>query len=144
METLGLAPVPRPASHASMIPTRWLGQMDGQLSDAQRRLGVADQQLVAGNGSRALEEIYPGVMGAAMVLVWLSDEPWHRQRSLDDLSRMMSDTLPSGFATLFQMKQQQRSFAGWRAEDAKPLVEEARRFIAGVAEQLGKARTPPA
>ena len=127
-----------------MIPTRWISQMDAQLNDARRRLDAADRQIAAQNGSRALEEIYPGVMGAAMVLVWMDDEPWHRQRSLEDMSRMMADMLPSGFAMLFQMKQQQRSFAGWRAEDAKPLVEEARAFIAGVADRLGKSRTPPA
>ena len=126
------------------IPTRWLVQMDGQLADAQRRLGVADKQIEAGNGSRALEEIYPGVMGAAMVLVWIDDKPWQTQRSLDDMSRLMSEALPSGFATLFQMKQQQRSFAGWRAEDARPLVDEARTYIAGVADRLAKSRTPPA
>jgi hypothetical protein len=127
-----------------MIPTRWLVQMDGQIADADRRLGLADKQIAAGNGSRALEEIYPGVMGAAMVIVWLADEPWHRQRSLEDMSRMMSEQLPSGFAMLFEMKQQQRSFAGWRAEDAKPLVDEARAFVSGVAQRLAQSRTPPA
>ena len=126
------------------IPTRWLGQMDGQIADADRRLGLADKHIAAGNGSRALEEIYPGVMGAAMVQVWLADEPWHRQRSLEDMSRLVRDALPSGFATLFEMKQGQRSFAGWRAEDARPLVEEARSFVAGVTAQLTRARTPPA
>lgn len=125
------------------IPTRWLGQMDGQLSDAARRLVLADKHLVDGNGSRALEEIYPGVMGAAMVQVWLGDEPWHTQRSLQDMSRLVRETLPSGFATLFEMKQEHRSFAGWRVEDAKPLIEEARRFVGGVTAQVAKARTPP-
>ena len=49
------------------IPTRWLGQMDGQLADAGRRLALADKHIAEGNGSRSLEEIYPGVMGAAML-----------------------------------------------------------------------------
>ncbi len=126
------------------IPTRWLAQMDGQLADAERRLALADKHVAAENGSRALEEVYPGMMGAAMVLVWLTDEPWRTQRSLEDLSRMVQETLPPGFATLFEMKREQRSFAGWRAQDAKPLVDEARRFVAGVAAQLAKHRTPPA
>ena len=127
-----------------MIPTRWLTQMDGQIADAARRLVSADAHITAGNGTRALEEVYPGVMGAAMVQVWLDDEPWRTQRSLTDLSRMVREQLPPGFATLFEMKQEHRSFAGWRAEDARPLVEEARRFITGVTARLGKSRTPPA
>ena len=126
------------------IPTRWLSQMDGQMADAQRRLGVADRHIADGNGSRALEEIYPGVMGAAMVLVWMADEPWHTRRSLEDMSRMVRETLPSGFAMLFEMKQEHRSFAGWRAEDARPLVDEARAFVAGISDQLARNRTPPA
>lgn len=126
------------------IPTRWIGQMEGQLSDAGRRLGLADKNIAAENGTRALEEIYPGVMGAAMVQVWLTDEPWHRQRSLEDMSRLVQEALPPGFATLFEMKREHRSFAGWRAEDAKPLVEEARTFIGGVTAQLARRRAPPA
>ncbi len=126
---------------ARVIPTRWLSQMDGQVADAQRRLGLADKHIAEGSGTRALEEIYPGVMGAAMVLVWITDQPWRTQRSLDDLSRMVRDVLPGGFAMLFQMKQEQRSLTGWRAEDAKPLVGEARNFIAGVVQQLERARS---
>ncbi len=124
-----------------MIPTRWLSQMDGQIADAQRRLGLADRHIAEGSGTRALEEIYPGVMGAAMVQVWITDQPWRTQRSFEDLSRMVRDVLPAGFAMLFQMKQEHRSFAGWRAEDAKPLVGEARNFIAGVIQQLERARS---
>jgi hypothetical protein len=128
----------------SAIPTRWVAQIEGQLADAERRLVLADKHVADGNGTRALEEMYPGVMGAAMVQVWLADEPWHTQRSLQDMSRMVREALPSGFATLFEMKQEHRSFAGWRAEDAKPLVEEARRYISGITAQVARARTPPA
>jgi hypothetical protein len=124
------------------IPTRWIAQMDGQLADAERRLAGAARFLEAGDGGRALEEVYPGVMGAAMVRVWLADEPWHSPRSMEDLTRMVRDTLPSGFATLFEMKLGQRSFAGWRAEDARPLVEEARGFVAAVREEMERCRTP--
>lgn len=128
----------------SAIPTRWIGQMEGQLADAERRLALADKHLAEGNGSRSLEELYPGVMGAAMVQVWLTDEPWHNQRSLQDMSRLVRDALPPGFATLFEMKQGQRSFAGWRVEDARPLVEEARTFVGGVTGQLTRRRAPSA
>jgi hypothetical protein len=113
------------------IPTRWLSQMDAQLADAERRLAAAEQHLAAGSGARAIEEAYPGVMAVAIVKVWLRDEPWHTQRSHQDLGRMMRDELPSGFATLFDMKGDRRSFAGWRPEDARPLIEEARAFTVG-------------
>lgn len=114
------------------IPTRWLATMEGQLADAQRRLASADRQLEAGQGGRAIEEAYPGVMAAAIVKVWLVDEPWHHQRSEQEVSRMMRSELPSGFATLSEMRHDQRGFSGWRAEDARPLIEEARAFVAAV------------
>ena len=118
--------------------------MQGQLADAQRRLTAADKLLGLGDGSRALEEVYPGVMGAAMVSVWLKDEPWHTQRSFQDLSRMVREVLPSGFAMLFEMKQEHRGFTGWRAEDARPLVEEARQYVATVTAELEQLRAPGA
>jgi len=118
--------------------------MDGQLSDAQRRLANADRHIAAGDGSRALEEVYPGVMGAAMVQVWLEDEAWHRQRSLPDTTAMVRERLPSGFAMLFDMKQSQRGLTGWRAQDAQPLVDEARTFVATVTAELERRRSAPA
>ena len=125
------------------IPTRWVAQLDGQRADADRRLTGADQHLGAGEGGRALEEVYPGVMGAAMVRVWLKDEPWHTTRSFQDMSRMVREALPSGFATLFEMKHEHRSFTGWRAEDARPLVEEARAFVNEVRAELERCKASP-
>jgi hypothetical protein len=110
------------------IPTRWLTQVETQLADAERRMAAAAQHLAAGSGARAIEEAYPGVMAAAIVRVWLRDEPWHTQRSHQELMRMMRDELPDGFLTLFEMQGDRRNFAGWRAEDARPLIEEARAF----------------
>lgn len=124
------------------VPTRWLSQMDGQLADAERRLAAAERHLAAGSGGRAIEEAYPGVMAVAMVRVWLKDESWHTQRSLEELGRMMRTELPSGFATLFEMKGDRRSFAGWRAEDARPLIEEARAFTASVRAEVEACRKP--
>jgi hypothetical protein len=112
------------------IPTRWLTQMETQLADAERRMATAEQHLAAGSGARAIEEAYPGVMAAAIVRVWIRDEPWHTQRSHQELMRLMRDELPNGFLTLFEMQGDRRNFAGWRAEDARPLIEEARRFTA--------------
>ncbi|MFI5207994.1 MAG: hypothetical protein ACHQX4_08245 [Gemmatimonadales bacterium] len=124
------------------VPTRWISQMEGQLDDAERRLTSADAQLAVQVGGRALEEVYPGVMGAAMVRVWLSDEPWHTTRSLADMSQLVREALPSGFATLFEMKREQRSFTGWRAEDARPLIEEARAFVAAVRAEVERCKAP--
>ncbi len=124
------------------IPTRWLSQMENQLSDAERRLVSADRHLGAGSGSRALEEAYPGVMGAAMVRVWLVDEPWRRQRSLEEYQQMVRTELPSGFATLFEMKLDHRSFTGWRPDDARPLIEEARTFVSAVRAELARCQAP--
>ncbi len=131
-------PPPNPPS----IPTRWIAQMESQLADAERRLDAADRHLGAGSGSRALEEAYPGVMGAAMVKVWLGDEPWRRQRSLEEYQRMVRGELPSGFATLFEMKLDHRSFTGWRPEDARPLIDEARGFVSAVRAALAKCQPP--
>jgi hypothetical protein len=38
-----------------------------------------------------------------------------------------------------------RTFEGWRTEDARPLIEEARAFVASVRNELGRwlAGTPP-
>jgi len=124
------------------VPTRWLTQMDGQLADAERRLGAAERHIAEGSGARAIEEAYPGVMAAAMVRVWLRDEPWHTQRSLQELGRMVRAELPSGFLMLFEMKGDRRSFAGWRAEDARPLIEEARAFTAAVRAEVEACRKP--
>ena len=112
------------------IPTRWLSQMDTQLADAERRLAAAERQIEAGSGARAIEEAYPGVMAAAIVRVWLRDEPWHTQRTHEDLGRMIRAELPSGFLALYEMKGDRRGFAGWRPEDARPLIAEARAFTA--------------
>ncbi len=124
------------------VPTRWLTQMDGQLADAERRLSAAEQHLTAGTGGRAIEEAFPGVMAAAMVRVWLKDESWHTQRSLQELDRLVRGELPSGFATLYELKSDRRSFAGWRAEDARPLIDEARAFAAAVRAEVEACRKP--
>ena len=125
------------------IPTRWVTQLRGQLSDADRRLTLAERRLADGQGGRALREAYPGVMAAALVRVWLADEAWHRARNLQEYTRMLGAELPSGFATLAEMKGDSQSFAGWRVEDARPLVQEARAFAASVREELDRRLAPP-
>ena len=56
---------------------------------------------------------------------------------------MVRTELPSGFATLFEMKLDQRSFAGWRPEDARPLIEEAKTFVAAVRAELVRCAPNP-
>ena len=125
------------------IPTRWVTQIRGQLTDAERRLGLADRRLQEGEGGRALQEAYPGVMAAALARVWLDDESWLHARSVQDFTQLVRQTLPSGFVTLAGMGADPRSFAGWRVEDARPLVEEARAFVAGVRAELERRLAPP-
>jgi len=135
---------PAPSPPPRDVPTRWLSQMDTQLADAERRLAAAERHLAAGSGARAIEEAYPGVMAAAIVRVWLRDEPWHTQRTHQDLGRMIRDELPSGFLALYEMKGDRRGFAGWRPEDARPLIEQARTLATNARSEVEACRRPPA
>jgi len=117
---------------SATIPTRWVTQIRGQLDDADRRLALGDRRLAEGDGGRALQEAYPGVMAAALAKVWLADASWHHARTVQEYGQMVRNELPSGFVTLAEMKADARGFAGWRVEDARPLLEEARAFIAAV------------
>jgi hypothetical protein len=128
---------------SAAIPTRWVTQLRGQLSDADRRLTLAERRLADGQGGRALQEAYPGVMAAALVRVWLADEAWRRSRSLQEYTLMLGAKLPSGFAALAGMKGDSQSFAGWRVEDARPLIQEARAFVSSVREELDRRLAPP-
>ena len=118
------------------IPTRWVTQMRGQLADAERRLGLADRRVRDGDGGRALSETYPAVMAAALVRVWLADEAWHHPRTVREYDRMVRAELPGGFLALAELHAASQGFAGWRAEDAQPLVHEARAFLAVVRDEL--------
>jgi len=136
--------VGRVGAGVSGIPTRWVTQIRGQLADAERRLTLAGRRLEEGAGDRALQEAYPGVMGAALARVWLADEAWSRHRTLDEYTHLVRQALPSGFVTLAEMRADARAFAGWRAEDARPLLEEARAFVAAVRAELDRRLAPPA
>jgi hypothetical protein len=126
------------------VPTRWVAQIRGQLADAERRLILAARRLEEGAGDRALQEAYPGVMAAALAKVWLVDEAWHRRRSLDEYTQLVRQALPSGFLTVAELRADARAFAGWRAEDARPLLEEAQGFVAAVRSELDARLAPPA
>ncbi len=126
------------------VPTRWLTQIRGQLADADRRLTLAGRRLDEGAGDRALQEAYPGVMAAALARVWLADEAWLRRRTLEEYAQLVREALPSGFVTLAEMRADARAFAGWRAEDARPLLEEARQYVAAVRAELDRRLAPPA
>lgn len=125
------------------IPTRWVTQIREQLDDAVRRMALADRRAAEGEGGRALQEAYPGVMAAALARVWLADESWHRTRTVQEYGQMMRAELPSGFATLAEVKADARGFAGWRVEDARPLLEEARAFIDAVRAEFDRRLAPP-
>ena len=125
------------------IPTRWETQIRGQLADAERRVGLAERRLQEGDGGRALQEATPGVTAAALAKVWLADESWHHDRSLQDYGQLVRESLPSGFATLAEMRADARGFGGWRVEDARPLLEEARAFVASVRAEFDRRLAPP-
>lgn len=125
------------------IPTRWVTQIRGQLDDADRRMALADRRIAEGEGGRALQEAYPGVMAAALAKVWIADEAWHRSRTVQEYAQMVRAELPSGFVTLSEMKTDARGFVGWRVEDARPLLEEARTFIRSVRAELHRRLEPP-
>ena len=125
------------------IPTRWVTQIREQLDDAVRRMALADRRAAEGEGGRALQEAYPGVMAAALARVWFADESWHRTRTVQEYGQMMRAELPSGFATLAEVKADARGFAGWRVEDARPLLEEARAFIDAVRAEFDRRLAPP-
>lgn len=128
---------------SAAIPTRWVTQIRGQIDDADRRMALADRRAADGEGGRALQEAYPGVMAAALAKVWLADESWHRPRTVQEYGQMVRAELPSGFVTLSEMKADARGFAGWRVEDARPLLEEARAFIRAVRAELARRVAPP-
>ena len=128
---------------SDVVPTRWVTQIRGQLADAERRLVLAGRRLEEGSGDRALQEAFPGVMAAALAKLWLVDEAWHRPRSLEAYAQLVREALPSGFVTLAEMRADARAFAGWRAEDARPLLEEAHGFLAAVRAELDARLAPP-
>ncbi len=136
-----MGPVERGVSDA--VPTRWVTQIRGQLTDAERRLTLAGRRLEEGAGDRALQEAYPGVMAAALARVWLADEAWRRRRSIEEYAALVREALPSGFVTLAEMRADARAFAGWRAEDARPLLLEARDYVAAVRAELDQRLAPP-
>jgi len=51
---------------SAAVPTRWLTRMRAQLDDSDRRLALADRRRRDGAGGRALHEVHPGVMAAAL------------------------------------------------------------------------------
>jgi hypothetical protein len=128
---------------SAAVPTRWITRLRGQLADAERRLGLAERRLRDGAGGRALREAYPAVMAAALVRVWLADKAWHRSRSVPEYDRMVHAELPSGFLSLAEIHAAAQGFEGWRAADARPLVAEARAFLATVRGELDTRLAPP-
>jgi hypothetical protein len=131
------------AGVSGAIPTRWVTQIRGQLADAERRMGLAERRLQDGDGGRALQEAYPGVMAAGLARVWLADESWLHGRSLQEYGQMVREALPSGFATLAEVQAGARGFEGWRAEDARPLLEEARTFVGAVRAEFDRRLAAP-
>lgn len=112
-----------------MIPTRWRVAFTDQLADARQRLLRAEGHLRAEDGSRALQEAYPAVIGAATVQVWLAHPPWERALPPLEMQRQVRETLPNLFAALAELDLQRVLTGPWRPSDAAPYVSEATAFV---------------
>lgn len=117
------------------IPTRWRTAVEDQLSDAEQRLERAASHLAGDDGGRAMQEAYPAVVAAATIRVWQQQPPWQHPLPADDMQQLVREALPSLFAALAEMNVPQVLTSSWRAQDAKPYVDEARQFLRATQEQ---------
>jgi hypothetical protein len=118
------------------VPTRWKTALQEQVSDARRRLETAERQLKEGDGGRALQAAYPGVVAAATVRVWLTESPWHRVMAPVEMQRRVREAFPGRFGALAALDLRDVLTSPWTAEAAAPYVTEARAFVEETATQL--------
>lgn len=111
------------------VPTRWRTTFTEQLANAEQRVERAERHLNDGDGSRALQEAYPAVVGAASVRVWTESPPWRAPLAPDELQRRVRDSFPNLFAAMAEMKVQEALTSPWRPQDAEPYVREARAYV---------------
>jgi hypothetical protein len=103
--------------------------MRDQLGSAVDRIERAAGHLGADDGSRALQEAYPAVVGAATIRVWLDAPPWEQAIQPGEMHRRIREEFPDLFAALSELDVQQALTSPWRATDAEPYVREARVFV---------------
>ncbi|MBI3982360.1 MAG: hypothetical protein HY337_05570 [Gemmatimonadetes bacterium] len=120
----------------SRVPTRWRTTIEDQIADARRRLEVAEQQLKAGDGGRALQAAYPAMVAAATVRVWFDAPPWLRPVPPEDMQRRVREAFPGRFGALAVMDIRDVLTSPWTADAAAPYVTEARAFVDETEQQL--------
>lgn len=118
------------------IPTRWRTTFEEQIADARRRVDAAEAQLAKGEGQRALQDLYPAVVAAATVRVWLEHPPWVRQLSTQELQRKTRDAFPNLFAGMASLDMKDVLNSPWPADAVRPYHAEAQAFIRKTQEQF--------
>lgn len=118
------------------IPTRWRTTFQEQLADARQRIQAAERQLQEEDGGRALQAVYPAVVAAATVRVWLAEPPWRKALPTDDMQRRIREAFPTRFGALAVLDLRDVLTSPWTAEAARPYVVEARQFVDQTEAQL--------
>lgn len=113
----------------TQIPTRWRTTFREQLADAKQRLAIAERRLKEGDGGRALQAAYPAVVTAAQIKVWLSEPPWRRPLTADEMQRRIREAFPSRFGALTALDLRDVLTSPWTVEAAEPYIREARSFV---------------
>ena len=118
------------------VPTRWRTTFVEQLADAARRVEAAEGQLAKGEGQRALQDLYPAVVAAATVRVWLEHPPWVRQLSTQDLQRKTREAFPSLFSAMASLDMKDVLNSPWTADSVRPYLAETQSFVHESKEKL--------
>jgi len=113
------------------VPTRWRHLVRDQLEAAAERVSRAGRHGTEGEGTRAMQELYPAVVTLATINVWLDDPPWEAAIAPEEMHRRVQNRLPNLFAALTELDVQQVLTRPWAAPDAMPYLEEARAFNDG-------------
>ena len=118
------------------VPTRWRTTFEEQVADAQRRVDSAEAQLAQSEGQRALQDLYPAIVAAATVRVWLEHPPWVRQLSTQDLLKKTREAFPGLFSAMASMDMKDVLNSPWPADAVRPYLAEARTFVLKTREHL--------
>ena len=118
------------------VPTRWRTTFEEQVADAQRRVESAEELLARSEGQRALQDLYPAIVAAASVRVWIEHPPWVRQLSTQELMRKTRDAFPGLFSAMASLDMKDVLNSPWPADAVRPYLAEAQTFVAKTKEQL--------
>jgi len=118
------------------VPTRWRTTFEEQLADAQRRVESAEAHLQKSEGQRALQDLYPAIVAAATVRVWLQHPPWVRQISNQELLRKTREAFPGLFSGMASLDMKDVLNSPWPTDAVKPYLAEAQAFLREIKEQF--------